>query len=300
MSRAGRDLRARWHWSQGGDVVMMRGRAWGITAVLTVVLAAAGCGRETEVPAGEATPIRTPTYSPLKPATDCTGSDIELAPVSGMDGVRLEASTDQTGTSLLLRNTGSLSVLVVPDAYWRTRLTSAPYANPTDAASNAALAAVTRAGGLTAVTELPARIPLGQVFIVPPQWAVCGLTDDVREVATVRYLRDKTTSAEYFVAKGLADQLYARFTSLPQKTGQTLISCAKGMQQILKERIDLADIELYAQLLSTETTCRASFKALLSNDERATQQTSTRLLNLLERTPRLLENTRLFLALAQR
>jgi hypothetical protein len=278
---------------------MVLGRAWVITAVLVVVAAAAGCAGEEEAPVGEPSLIVTPTSSPLEPATDCLGSDIELGPVAGMDGVRLEASTDETGTSLLLKNTGSLSVLVIPDAYWRTRLTEAPHANPTDAASTAALAAVARAGGLTAVTQLPARIPLTQVFIVPPQWAVCGLTDDVREVASVRYLRDKTTSAEYFVAKSLADQLVSRATPASQKTGQTLLSCAKGTQRLLKERIELRDIELYAELLQTETACRSSVKTLLSNDERATQRTSSRILNLLERAPRLLENTKLFLALAR-
>ncbi len=283
---------------QGGDVVM-HGRVLGIAAVVMAVLAAAGCGSESEVPVGEPPPIVTPTYSPLQPATDCSGSDVPLGTVAGMDGVRLEASTDETGTSLLLTNTGSLSVLVVPDAYWRTRLTEAPHANPTDAASKAALAAVIRAGGLSGVTELPARIPMTQVFIVPPQWAVCGLTDDVREVASVRYLRDKTTSAEYFVAKSLADQLVSRVTPPSQKTTQTLLSCAKGTQRLLKERIELRDIELYAELLETETACRSSVKTLLSNDERATQRTSSRILNLLERSPRLLENTKLFLALAR-
>ncbi|MEI8410755.1 MULTISPECIES: hypothetical protein [unclassified Kribbella] len=277
---------------------MMRGRALAITAVVIAVLAAAGCAGVEEVPLGEP-PIVTPTYSPLGPATSCEDSDIELRPVAGMDGVRLEASTDETGTSLLLRNTGSLSVLVVPDAYWRTRLTEAPHANPTDPASKAALAAVVRAGGLSAVTELPARIPLTQVFVVPPQWAVCGLTDDVREVASVRYLRDKATSAEYFVAKSVADQVVSRTTPATQKTGQTLLSCARGTQQLLKERVDLRDIELYAELLKTESACRSSVKTLLSNDERATQRASSRILNLLERGPRLLENTKLFLALAR-
>jgi len=212
----------------------------------------------------------------------------------------LEASTDDTGTSLLLKNTGSLSVLVIPDAGWTTRVTIAPHANPTDAASKAALAAVAGAGGLQTVTELPPGIPQSQVFIVPPDWAVCGLTDNVQNVASLRYLRDKATSAEYFVAKGLADQVIARSMPPAKKTSQTLLNCAKGTQQLLKERADLQDVALYAELLNTESACRSSFKALLSNDERATQQTSSRLLNLLERAPRLLENTRLFLALAHR
>ncbi|MFG1819269.1 hypothetical protein ACGFIF_36285 [Kribbella sp. NPDC049174] len=279
---------------------MVRGRAWGMAALAVMVVAAAGCGSEEEAPIGTQPPIVTPTFATVKPAADCSGSDLVLPPVSGDEGVSLEASTDDTGTSLLLKNTGSLSVLVIPDAEWTTRVIAAPHANPTDAASKAALAAVAGAGGLQAVTELPPGIPQSQVFIVPPEWAVCGLTDDVRNVASLRYLRDKTTSAEYFVAKGLADQVLARFTPPAKKTSQTLLNCAKGTQQLLKERADLEDVALYAELLNTEGACRSSVKALLSNDERATQQTSSRILNLLERAPRLLENTRLFLALAHR
>ena len=45
-----------------------------------------------------------------------------------MDGVLLDASTDPTRSSLLLKNTGSLSVIVIPDACLRTRLVAAPYA----------------------------------------------------------------------------------------------------------------------------------------------------------------------------
>ena len=277
----------------------MRGRAWVMTAVAIMVVAA-GCASEEDPPVGEQPPIVMPTFATVKAAVDCSGSDLVLPPVSGDEGVLLEASTDDTGTSLLLKNTGSLSVLVIPDAGWTTRVTTAPHANPTDAASKAALAAVAGAGGLQTVTELPPGIPQSQVFIVPPDWAVCGLTDNVQNVASLRYLRDKATSAEYFVAKGLADQVIARSMPPAKKTSQTLLNCAKGTQQLLKERADLQDVALYAELLNTESACRSSFKALLSNDERATQQTSSRLLNLLERAPRLLENTRLFLALAHR
>lgn len=265
-----------------------------------MVLAAASCGPEADTPVAEPTPIVVPTFTTLKPAADCSGSDLELPAVAGDEGVLLEASTDDSGTSLLLKNTGNLSVLVVPDADWSTRVTTAPSANPTDAASRAALIAVTRAGGLQTVRELPVGIPQSQVFIVPPQWAVCGLTDDVGKVAGLRYLREKTTSAEYFLVKALADQAYARSKPSAQKVNRTLLTCARGTQQLLKEQPDLPDIELYAQVLDRESACRTSFKALLSTSERITQQTVTRLLNLLERSPRLLENSTLLEALAHR
>lgn len=276
-------------------------RALGLAAALVMVLAVTSCGQDAEPPSAEPPPIVIPTYGTAKPAADCSQSDLKLPAVAGDEGVVLEASTDDTGTSLLLKNTGNLSVLVVPDPDWSTRVTTAPLANPTDAASKAALIAVTRAGGLQTVRELPVGMPQSQVFIVPPQWAVCGLTDDVSKVAGLRYLREKTTSAEYFLVKALADQAYAR--SKPpsaQKLNRTLLTCARGTQQLLKESPDLPDIELYAQVLDRESACRTSFKSLLSISERTTQQTVTRLLNLLERAPRLLENTTLLQALAHR
>ncbi|MFI7063105.1 hypothetical protein ACIBL3_19135 [Kribbella sp. NPDC050124] len=273
-------------------------RALGFVAALIMVLAVAGCGQEEEPTSAEPLPIAVPTFSTLKPAVDCAGSDLKLPAVAGDEGVLLEASTDDSGTSLLLKNTGNLSVLVVPDADWSTRVTSAPTANPTDAASKAALIAVTRAGGLQSVHELPVGIPLSQVFIVPPQWAVCGLTDDAGKVAGLRFLREKSTSAEYFLVKALADQAYAGSKPSAQKLNRTLLTCARGTQQLLKEHPDLPDIELYAQVLDRESDCRTSFKSVLSLNERTTQQTVTRLLNLLERSPRLLENTTLHQAFA--
>ncbi|MFI6829539.1 hypothetical protein ACIBG5_20775 [Kribbella sp. NPDC050241] len=233
--------------------------------------------------------------APLRPAADCSKSDVPLEPASAMDGVRLDASTDATQTSLLLKNTGLLSVVVIPDESWTTRLMVARHGNPTDPASVAALAAVIGSGSLSAVSALPTGFPASQAVIVPPGWAVCALSDDVREPASVRYLRDKASSAEYFVVKGLADQLVSR----TRTSGATLLECAKSTLQLLKERPDLGDIQLYAEVLGAESDCRASYKALLSNDERAAQRTSTTVLNLLERTPQLLETTRLFAALAR-
>ncbi|MGY4769574.1 hypothetical protein ACXC9Q_21870 [Kribbella sp. CWNU-51] len=272
-------------------------------AVLIATVAVAGCSSAEGADSGDGTVgtpsiviPRTPT-AVLKPAKDCSQATEPLEPESQMDGVRLDASTDPTHTSLLLKNTGSLSVIVVPDASFASRLVMAPYANPTDQASKAALNAVTHSGPLGPDRGLPPYVPSTQVFIVPPQWAVCALTDDVREAAGVRYLRDKVSSAEYFVAKGLADQLVSKFES--KKTGPTLIRCVKNTLQLLRAHPDLADVELYAEILGAESTCRAGYKELLGHDERATERTGTTVLNMLERTPRLLETTRLFEALAR-
>ena len=172
-----------------------------------------------------------------------------------------------------------------------SRLVTAPYANPTDQASQAALIAVTNSGHWVLIAACRRTFRATQVFIVPPQWAVCALTDDIREAARVRYLRDKVSSAEYFVAKGLADQLLSRFES--NKAKPTLIKCVKNTLQLLRpsrpggHRAVRRDPRRGVHV-------RAGYKALLGHDERATQRTGTTVLNVLERTPRLLETTRLF------
>ena len=51
------------------------------------------------------------TQPALKPATDCSKSTEPLQPESDVDGVQLDISTDPSLTSLLVKNTGSLSVL---------------------------------------------------------------------------------------------------------------------------------------------------------------------------------------------
>ncbi|MEU4293477.1 hypothetical protein AB0E63_35095 [Kribbella sp. NPDC026596] len=237
------------------------------------------------------------TQPALKPATDCSKSTEPLQPESDVDGVQLDISTDPSLTSLLVKNTGSLSVLVTPDSGFTTRLVAAPYASPKDEASKAALAATAGTGSTDVDRGLPAYLPKSQVFVVPPQWAVCGLTDDVRRTAAVRYLRDKRSSAEYFVAKGLADQLLPQFDA--KTVSPTLQRCTKATLEMLKVRKDLLGVELYAEILDAKSTCRAGYKALLGNDERAAQRTGTAVLNLLERTARLLETSKLYEALAQ-
>lgn len=233
-------------------------------------------------------------------ATDCEASAVPIPPVSAVEGVELTASTDDTQTSLLLKNTGSLSVIVIPGEDGGTHLTTAPYANPTDAASEAALAAVANTDTVNSVPGLPGGIPYSQVFIVPPKWAVCGLTDEVGRVASMRYFRDKKSSGEYFAAKYLADQLSSRVTPAALKTGRALVACAQGTLQLLKQDPELQGLDLYARVIGTGTACRSSYKTLLGNNEAATRQTESRALRLLEKSPQLLENSRFFVALAHR
>ncbi|MFK4084392.1 hypothetical protein ACI2LF_09820 [Kribbella sp. NPDC020789] len=239
-------------------------------------------------PVSSKKPVATP-----KAAADCTKSTRRLPAVTAVDGIRLEAATDTSRTSLLLKNTGNLAVIVVPDAKWNTRILPAPFVSPADAASKTVLSAVANSGILSPLIKLPGNVPASQALIVPPGWAVCGLTDNPSEVAGVRYLRDKVASAEYFVLKALADQAVAVRTPAPQTFYSGLLRCGKATRLLLKERVDLEDIEFYAELLRTGSPCQLAFRTLLpseSSSELAMAQAVSRL----ERVPHLQENTPLF------
>jgi len=283
-----------------------RGRALVPTVIAVVItaLGAAGCssavGSEyvgADAPTISAPPVSRKPSTPLKAATDCTTATRRLQAVTAVDGVRLEAATDPARTALLLKNTGNLAVIVVPDAKWNTRVLPAPAASPTDKASATALSAVTNSGILSPLIKLPGNVPSTQALIVPPGWAVCGLTDKVGEVAGVRYLREKTASAEYFVLKALADQAVAVKTPAAQTFYAGLLRCGKATRLLLKERVDLEDIEFYAELLEAGSPCQLAFETLFSNDATA-QRAMANALSRLERVPHLLENTLLLEAQA--
>jgi hypothetical protein len=262
-------------------------------AVALVVAAGCSTGAGTDAPAGTpATPsIVVPRTQPaLKPATDCTRSTEKLPTEAETDGVLLTISTDPSRTSLLLKNTGGLSVVVIPDTNFVTRLTTAPYANPKDAASRAALIAVNNSGAK--VVGIPRYVPLTQVVTLPPQWALCALTDDVKEPATIRYLQDRPSSAEYLVTKALADELLAHTSSARMQP--TLVRCAKSTLSVLKTHPNLPDIELYVEILGPRSTCRAGYKALLNDDAEATEQLEAAAIGRLGGAPGLMKNSPLF------
>ncbi|RZT11802.1 hypothetical protein EV649_7456 [Kribbella sp. VKM Ac-2569] len=264
-------------------------------AVVLASLVVAGCSVAEGSglpPTAQPTPtiVASPTQASLKPATDCARSTVSLTTASETDGVQLTLSTDPSGTSLLVKNTGSLSVVVIPDANFSSHLVAAPYANPQDQASRAALIAVNNSGAK--LPGIPKYVPLTQVINVPPQWSVCALTDDVKHTATVRYLQDKPSSAEYFVTKALADQLIVRSGSSSEETRPALIRCAKTTLAVLKKFPKLSDIQVYVEILS-RSTCRAGYKALVG-DTRATEQLEAAVIGRLGGAPRLLANSQLF------
>lgn len=257
---------------------------------MLIAMLLAGCSAaegSSEVPSVPPTPsIVVPQTQPvLKPATDCVHSTEVIPPESQADGVVLTASTDPSRTSLLLKNTGSMSVIVMPDSSFTSRLITAPYANPTDQASRSALIAVNNSGGLAGVLDIPAFMPKSQVITLPPLWAVCVLTDNLKEIATARYLQDKPTSAQYFMTKALADQLLVKNSTVT--TQPTLIKCAKGTVDAIKTHPALSDIEQYVAVLGAGSPCRNSYQALLHSDPDAADQLASAVLNELQATPRL-------------
>ncbi|MGZ0153090.1 hypothetical protein ACXJJ3_38935 [Kribbella sp. WER1] len=271
--------------------MVVRGRA----ILPWVVLVVAGCSaaQGSDVPAPASPSIVVPVTSAVrKPATDCAEATEPLPAASEADGVQLTASTDPSRTSLLLKNTGSMTVVVLPDADFSSRLIAAPTAmNPKDAASRYALLAVNTSGA-GELPAVPTYAPKSQVVTVPPQWAICALTDNLQETASVRYLQDRTSSAEYFVSKALADQLLLKVSA--QRSRQTLIRCARSTQTTVKASPDVPDIELYAEILGAGSPCRGGYQALLHGDDRAAGQLGAAVLSRLGSVPRLIPNSPLY------
>ena len=278
-------------------MVAVRGRALMACAVVLASFVVAGCS----VVKGSGLPPTQPptptivaprTQASHKPATDCAHSTVPLPTASETDGVQLTLSTDPSGTSLLVKNTGGLLVVVIPDANFSSHLVAAPFANPQDQASRAALIAVNNSGGK--LPGIPPYVPRAQVIKVPPQWSVCALTGDVKQTASVRYLQVKAPSAQYFITKALADQLIVRNGTSSNETRPALIRCAKTTLSVLKKFPKLSDIQVYVEILSPRYPCRAGYQALLRDDVHATEQLEAAVIERLGRAPRLLGNSQLF------
>ena len=267
-----------------------------------VLLAVAGCtsaeGSSGSSPVTETPSIVLPrTTGPVKAATDCAHSTEQLPPEAQADGVALAATTDPTRTSLLLKNIGGLTAIIMPDAGFTSRLIAAPTGNPTDLASRAALIAVNNSGGLAGVLDIPVFMPKSQVIVVPPEWAVCVLSDSLKEFASARYLQDKSTTAQYFLSKALADQVLGKNSIA--RTQPTLIRCAKSTADVVKGKPTLSDIEQYVEILAPGSPCRNSYQALLHSDRDAADQLATAVLSELQATPRLKPNSDLLITTAR-
>jgi len=238
---------------------------------------------------------------PAAPATSCSLSDQRLPTATDLPGITFALRTDPTRTSLLMKNTGELTAIVIPAGEGTTRLETAPYANPEDAASTLALEAIVKSGVSTQLPGMPAGVPLDQVFVVPPGWAVCALTDQLGVPPRTQYLRDKVSSAKYFAAQQLASQLIiSRVTPQRVKTSRALVSCVEGSASMLETYQDQQHLDLYSSIIGTGTNCRAAYKGLLGNDEQAASKVESRAMQWLAKSPKLLKTTKFVVAIAHR
>lgn len=247
----------------------------------------------TDIPTGGSGP------PPQSAPTSCEHSQMSLSDAADIPGVRLAQHTDPTGSTLLLTNTGQLSAVVIPDPLGNTRLAEARYVDPTDPASQAVLEAVVAAADPYAVPGVTRDIPANQVYFVPPGWSVCGTTGNVEIPAQARYLRDKPSSAMHYAAKAMADQLIQLVTPQNLKRSQTLQNCAKDIVGLVNTQPDLTDLDLYTTVIKGETDCRQSYKVLLGDSAEA-ERTEQRALTWLESAPKLLEESRFWVAIAHR
>ena len=274
-----------------------------VAASLILCLTAVGCGSGTGGQEAEAGPtssesVEPPPVSPAarRPATDCSSATTPATQSGVTQGVSASTTTDATGTSLLLKNTGQLALVVIPVG--TTRLQPAPEANPSDLASQLALDALASTFLPSEVPGLPAGVPADQVFVVPPDWAVCAVTGRLDTSARVQFLTDKASTAKYALVKQLSDDAVDLLTPPRLKNQQALRACAQGMDRLLIEQPQLNGFDLYATAVRTGTSCQSSYTALLGNSEpQAAQRTESRLLGLLKKSPTLIENTRLITAL---
>lgn len=276
-----------------------------VAASLILSITAAGCGSSTGGQEAEAGPTSGATVEPppafpvaRRAATDCSSATVPATQSGATQGVSASTTTDVTGTSLLLKNTGQLALVVVPVG--TTRLQPAPEANPSDLASQLALNALASTFFPSAVPGLPDGVPADQVFVVPPDWAVCALTGRLDTSARVQFLSDKASTAKYALVKKLSDDAVGMLTPPRLKNQQALLACARGMDRLLKDEPTLNGFDLYATAVRAGTACQSSYVALLgSSDPQAAQRTESRLLGLLKKSPTLIENTRLVTALVR-
>ena len=229
--------------------------------------------------------------------TDCRGSTTAVAPtVTGLPSGTYRVWTDPTRTSLLLKNTGLLTLIVVPGDYG-TALSTAPYDNPTDDTSVNVLRAMiaTNLPAHDAVVSTLVRVeglPENQVFVVPPQWTVCALGDRVG----VRILRDKAASSEYFVLQALAARLARAGTPPGVSRLRTLTTCATGTLDFLNQHPQVETPTWYEAVIGTGTSCYKSYRIFFPAEEEAAKAEAS-LLGTLERAPALVEDTRFLLEL---
>jgi len=271
------------------------------TATLVVVCLMTSCtsssrsnengGSPTSAPATDSGPPTEITITPSPAdtvASDCSAASTPV-PVTGV--LPLGAFTDSTRTALLVKNTGLLTLLIVPGNTAST-LDAASYADPTDLPDTLALDAVAHADLPSNDPYWPPTVPLDQVYIVPPQWAVCALVPTAGEDARINASEDKFASAAYFTAQKLAlsAQDYLTLTPDVLKQGQAFITCAQGTVSLLDQNKDENEDQLYSSAIETGSACHTGYQTLFADDETDLPKASDEAIDLLDKTPKLIED----------
>jgi hypothetical protein len=256
-------------------------------------------------PGSDLPPVTDPAATvALPPGTtpgDCAGATVPASVSSELVGL-VEASTDPSGASLLVKNTSLLTLIVVPGTDGATTLQPTPELNPGDDAHALALEALVSSNIFAADTDVPPGVPANQVYVVPPDYSVCGTTSDSGGVASVRIQRDRLASAAWRLGFSVTQKLVGLFTPAAIRSARTISTCVNGSIDLLRSRPDLSDFTFYDTALGTASTCYSGVSGLLrSAGEPAAEAPETRsvLLKGLKRLPQMVEDGHFLLQLAR-
>src|SRR5215470_8250702 len=193
-------------------------------------------------------PPPSPTNSSLTAATDCSQPNTDVPTSSAFPPDTYSAKTDSTRTSLLIQNTGPLTLFVTAEE--NTVLQPTPDINPTDPADNLALKALV--GSDVFQPYYSAGYTAPGVYVLPPGYGVCGTVPYIYQIAKVTIWRDRDASAAWFATHSLTQALYGRLESIKlnnDKTVQAMVTCANGTVSVASSNPDWSDADLYANVM---------------------------------------------------
>jgi hypothetical protein len=239
---------------------------------------------------------------PAPAVTDCSGSTMTVFGSGDLDGI-IEAKTDPTSTSLLVTNVSELTLIVVPGVDGATRLQPTPGLNPDDNGNVLAFEALLSSNVFVDDPNIPTNVPLDQVYVVPPNYSVCGISSGTGAPASMQVQRDRLASGAWRVSYALAEKLVGLFTPGAIRSAKTISNCLTGAVGILRGNASLTDVEFYETALSTASTCYSSVSGLFQSTGQPAveaQQTRAVVLKGLKRLPQLIDDARFLFQLATR
>jgi hypothetical protein len=274
----------------------------------TSVIGLSACGPS---PSSSSPPLPPPPSSnppPVTAATDCSQSDVELLTSAALPSGTYSAKTDRTRTSLLIQNTGSSTLIV--RAWQNTALQPTADINPADPVDAVALRGLAASNVLATDPNIPAGTPLDAIYIVPPQYGVCGTVSSIFDSPGVFIEPNRNASAAWYVAHSVAQTVYDKLHSYafkPDKNAQAMMTCARETVSLASQRPDLSDPDLYANVMQLGSNCYQSYEAVFrdaeNSDEAAAKSAHSvqeTALGLLDRAPKLLEDLRAVLDFVHR